>query len=103
MNRLDRTVEQRQALAIPLLHASDYLGSDLLRRLGHPDVLVHVSRPLRRAHPHHRPLRPAVVSPAALACQPLAYVVPHLLGLDQDPVEIEDHRFDHKERYLDST
>ena len=56
---------------------------------------MHVPRPLRRAHAHHRPLR--VLSPAAssLVRDLPARLVPDLLGVEQHAVEVEDHRLDH--------
>ena len=57
---------------------------------------MHVARPLGRAHAHHGPLRPGVPAPAALVRQVLAHVVPHLLGVDQQAVHIEDDRRDHR-------
>ena len=59
--------DQRQPLAVPRLHAPHDLVGDLLRLLGHAELVVHVPRPLERAHPHHRPLRLVVVAAAALA------------------------------------
>ena len=68
---------------------------DLLRRLGKADALVHVARPLGRAHAHHVPLRALVPAAATLVRQRLADVVPHLLRVDQDTVEVEDDSPDH--------
>ena len=59
--------EQRQALAVAGEHAPHDLVVDLGRRLGEAELLVHVARPLRRAHAHHRRLRAVVPAAAALA------------------------------------
>ena len=66
-DRLDGARDQRQALAVPLEHPPDDLVVDLLRRLGEAELVVHVARPLGRAHAHHRGLRAVVPAPAALA------------------------------------
>ena len=42
---------------IALEHAPHDLGVDLVRLLRQPELVVHVARPLGRAHSHHRPLR----------------------------------------------
>ena len=75
--------------------APDDLGADLLRRLAEPDHVVHVARPLRRAHAHHVPLRALVPAAAALAGELLAYLVPDLLGVEKHAVEVEDDGLDH--------
>ncbi len=82
-------------VAVALEHPADDLVVDLLRRLGEPQLVVHVPRPLGRAHPHHRGLRAVVPATAALAHQLLAHVVPHLLAVDDHTVEVEDDRLDH--------
>ena len=40
-------------------------------------------------------LRALVPAPAALARELLAHLVPDLLGVEQDAVEVEDDRLDH--------
>ena len=49
--------EERQPLAVALEHPAHDLVVDLLGRLGEADHVVHVARPLRRAHAHHVRLR----------------------------------------------
>ena len=90
-------VDQRQRLAVAREQPPDDLVADLLRRLGEPDLVVHVARPLGRAHPHHRRLRALVPAAAALLRQLLAHVVPDLLRVDDHAVEVEDDGLDHGE------
>ena len=58
LDRLDRAVDQRQLLPVAVQPCgsttSALISSGDSRQ---PRSLVHVPRPLRRAHPHHRPLR----------------------------------------------
>ena len=105
-HRLDAAVDERQLLGVARSHAPHDLGVDLLGRLGEPDHVVHVPRPLRRAHPHHVGLRPLVPASAALAGELLAHLVPDVLGVDEHAVEVEDHRLDgdgHALRYSPRT
>ena len=80
---------------VALEHPLDHDPVDLLRRLGEADPVVHVARPLGRAHPHHVPLRAVVPAPASLPGELLAHLVPHLLGVDEHPVHVEDDRLGH--------
>ena len=95
LHRLDRAGDQRQLVAVARRHQVDDLGGDLVRRLRQADVLVHVPRPLGRAHPHHRPLRLRAVPAAALVREALPDLVPQLLRLDQHAVQVEHDRLDH--------
>ena len=85
----------RKVLAIELRHPLDDLPADLLGRLGKADHVMHVARPLQGAHAHHVPLGVLVPAAAALLGELLAGLVPHLLGVEQDAVEVEDDRLDH--------
>ena len=87
--------ERGKVLAVGRGEALDHLAVDLLRRLGQADLLVHVARPLCRAHAHHVLLRLVVPAAAALLGELLAGLVPDLLGVEQQAVEIEDDRLDH--------
>ena len=82
-------------LAKELLPALDHLAVDLLRRLRQLDPLVHVLRPLGRAHAHHLPLGALVPAPAAFSCELFAGRVPDVLGVDENAVQVEDHSPDH--------
>ena len=82
-------------LRVAGLHPAHDLVVDLVGGLWQPDDVVHVTRPLGRAHAHHVRLRLRVPAPAALARELLAYVVPHVLGVDEHPVEVEDDGLDH--------
>jgi low temperature requirement protein LtrA len=92
-DHLHRPRYQRQRLLIAGGDPGHRLGDDRGRRHRHAELLGHVSRPLRGAHAHHGGRRPRdpVASPGT--DQPLADGVPDLLALDQDPVEVEDDRF----------
>src|SRR5207302_537390 len=92
---LDRAGEERQPLAVALAHPPDDLGADLLGWLAEPDHVVHVARPTRRAHAHPVPLRALAPAAAALARELLADLVPELLGVEEDAVEVEDDGLDH--------
>ena len=59
---------------------------------------MHVSRPFRRAHAHHRALGFRVVASGALADERAADLVPDFLALEDHPVEVEDDGIDHNER-----
>jgi hypothetical protein len=82
-------------LSIRREHAMHDLGVDLVGIVRHARGLVEVARPLVRAHAHHRPLDLVVIASVALADVRLAHRVPHLLGLDQHTVHVEDDRVDH--------
>jgi hypothetical protein len=56
---------------------------------------VHVARPLLRAHPHHVALRLLVPAAAAFPGKLLPYLVPNLLGVEQETVHVEDDSLDH--------
>src|SRR5262249_29019125 len=43
-----------------------------------------------RAHAHHVCLGARVPASTAFACEGLAHVVPHVLGVDEHAVEVED-------------
>jgi hypothetical protein len=94
-DRVQRAREERQPLTVESFEPADDLRGDLLGRLREADHVVHVPRPLGRAHAHHRPL--CVVGPAGapLLGEPAAGLVPELFGVEQDSVEVEDDRFDH--------
>ena len=47
-----------------------------------------------RAHLHHVRLRPLVPAPASFACELLANLVPQVLRVDDDAVEVEHDGFD---------
>src|SRR5262249_39588881 len=99
LDRLPRTRQQRKPLAVEPLEPADDLVGDLLWRQVDAEVIVHVPRPLDRAHPHHVPLRPRVPPAAKLPRQLLASGIPDLLVADQHAVEIEDDSPDHSGRY----
>ena len=50
-------IDERQIGTVAVEHAPHDLGVDLLGTLPEVELVVHVPRPLHRAHPHHRPLR----------------------------------------------
>ena len=56
-DRLDRAGQQRSTFPVALREAVGDLGGDLLRRNRYPELVVHVARPLGRAHAEHVPLR----------------------------------------------
>ena len=84
---------EREALAIAHAHPAHDLRVDLVGRLGEADGLVHVLRPLGRAHPHHVPLRALVPAPAPLTRDP-SRRVPDRLRVEQDSVHVEDDCLD---------
>ena len=71
-------------------HPLDDRVVDLGRRARNAERLAQVARPLGRAHPHHRPRRLGGVRQAEPAHVLLAHLVPHLLGVDDHAVEVED-------------
>ena len=89
-------VDERELLPIPILHPLDDDPVQLLGRLREPELVVEVLRPLRGAHPHHVRLRAVVPAATALADQTLAHLVPDLLGVEEQAVEVEDDGFDHR-------
>ncbi len=92
LDGLGRSVDQGQAVPVAREHAPHDLCGDLVGLIRDAEVLVEVPGPLGRAHAHHRPLRLVVVAAAALADEGLANLVPDLLALDQDAVQVEDDR-----------
>ena len=92
---LDGAVDERQPLAVALQHPHDDKAVELLRLLAKVELLVHVPGPLGRAHAHHVRLRPVVPPTAPLARQRLPHFVPHLLGVEQETVEVKDDGVDH--------
>jgi L-ascorbate metabolism protein UlaG (beta-lactamase superfamily) len=91
---LDRPRDERRRFAVARQHALHDRRVDLLRRPRHVQLLGHVPRPLGGAHPHHVARRPVGVRAAGLPHVQLAYVVPHLLRVDDHAVEVEDDRLD---------
>ena len=87
---VDRPGHDRKLVCVAALHPADDLVVDLLRRLGQPDDLVHVARPLRRAHAHHVRLRAVVPAAATLVRERFAHLVPDVLGVHEHAVEVED-------------
>ena len=59
-------------------------------------IVVEVPRPFLGAHTHHVRLRAVVPAGAPLADEPLAHLVPDLLGVEQQAVEVEDDGLDHR-------
>src|SRR5262249_19080090 len=76
---LDGARQPRRPGLVTLEHALDDQAVDLLRQLGEADAVVHVTRPLRRAHPHHVALRTLVPVTAAFAGQRFPHLVPQRL------------------------
>ena len=97
-HRVDRAGNQRRPVRVALEHSLDHLGVDLLRRPRDAERVGHVARPLGRAHPHHVARRALGERPAGLAGEPDPHLVPHLLGVDDHTVEVEDDRVDHSAR-----
>ena len=93
-----RVLDERKLLPIPILHPLHDDPVQLLRRLREPELLMEVARPLFGAHAHHVRLRAVVPAAAALAGELLAHVVPDLLAVDDDAVEVEDDGVDHAAR-----
>ena len=83
-------------MPIPILHPLDDDPVQLLGRLREPELVVEVARPLRGAHPHHVRLRTVVPAAAALADQTLAHLVPDLLRVQEQAVEVEDDSVGHR-------
>ena len=102
-DRVERSREPGRARGVAVEHPLDDEPVDLRGRLGEPDPVVHVARPLGRAHPHHVPLGALVPVAAALVRELFAHLVPDLLGVDEHPVEVEDDRGDHSDAYRRST
>jgi hypothetical protein len=94
LDRLHGAVDQRQPVSVPLRHPPHHLRRELLGRLPESELVAQVARPLGRAHSHHRRLRARVPTAATLVDERLAHLVPHLLGLEQDAVEVEDDCLD---------
>jgi len=89
-DRLDRAVDEREPVAVTLEHPLDDQPVQLVGRVSKTELLVHVARPLGRAHAHHFCLRAFVPPAASLTRESLAHFVPDLLGVEQKAVEIED-------------
>ena len=92
---LERAGHERQPLAVQSLEPFHDLRRDLLGRIRHAEHVAHVPRPLRRAHAHHGPLRVVTPATAAFLGDLAPRLVPQLLGVEQDAVEIEDDGLDH--------
>jgi hypothetical protein len=95
LDGLARSGDGRQKLAVKLSQAANDLAADLLGRLGQADHVVHVPGPLERAHAHHVPLGVLVPAAAMLPCELLAGLVPDLLRVEEDAVEVEDDGLGH--------
>jgi hypothetical protein len=90
--------DHREVLAVAILESADDLGVDLVGRLREAYDIVHVARPLGRAHAHHVPLGALVPAAAALFGELLAGLVPDLLGVEQEAVQVEDDALNHRPR-----
>ena len=89
---LDGVREQRKVRLVGGGHPIDHGIVDLRRLHRHTEAVVHVARPLLRAHAHHVGGRAVVPCAAAVAHDLLTRRVPHALRLDQHAVEIEHDR-----------
>ena len=89
---LDRAVDDREVRAVRVEQAGDDLGVDVLRIERDPDLVVHVARPLGRAHAEHRFRRVRRPGPAVRGGEHAAGGVPGLLGIDEHAVEVEHDR-----------
>ena len=96
LDRLPGAGERRQVLAVGRGQPLDHFTVDLLGCRRQADRLVHVTRPLVRAHAHHVPLRGVVPAAAALPGQLLARLIPDLFRVEQHAVEVEDDGLDHR-------
>ena len=84
------------ALPVAREHPPTTSAADLLRRLGQPDHLVHVARPLGRAHAHHvRAARGRASARRARAPAASRTSSQSRSRVEQHPVEVEDDRLDH--------
>ena len=81
-DRLQGAGNERQVLPVERFEPAHDLGRDLLGRLGQAELVVHVPRPLVRAHAHHRPLRTLVPAPAALLHELSSRLAPDLFGVE---------------------
>ena len=102
LHGLHCAVDQRQVVRVPVEHALHDLTIDLFGRLRQTDDVVHVARPLGGAHPHHVRLRLLAPAAASFAREPFSHLVPDLLAVEDDAVEIEDDGLDHAGRKLPS-
>jgi len=93
-HNLQALQKQRQPLSVELRQSRDDGVRDLDGRHLDAELIVHVRRPLGRAHAHHGAL--GLGGPAAAVAQGdvLACGVPDTLGLDQHAVEVEDDGLD---------
>ncbi len=93
-DRLPRSGDERQVLGVAIAERVDDPVVDLAR--GEPDahLVAHVLRPLHGVGAHEGRL--IVLAPVATVPggELLADFVPLLLGLDEDPVEVEDDGID---------
>ncbi len=94
-HRVHRAGQQRQVLAVPVRHGLDDHAGHLRR--GQPDAEsgAEVPRPLPGAHAHQPVLRIRIPVPAVGGDHPPPHVLPHRLGVDQHPVQVEHDRLDH--------
>ena len=79
---------------VELLEPAHDLVRDLLGGSRKADPLVHVARPLERAHAHHVALRALRPGEAALERELAPCLVPDLLAVDQHAVHVEDDGLD---------
>ena len=91
-HRGDGARQQRQRGPVALAELLDDARRDLLRREGDAEPLVHVARPLGRAHPQHLVGRRGRPDTAFLGDQVAPRLVPRTLGVDEHAVEVEHDR-----------
>ena len=95
LDGFDRAVDERELVRIPRLHPPHDLVVDLAPATPTSPMTSCMYRDHSgRAHAHHVRLRALVPAPAALARELLAHLVPHVLGVDEHAVEVEDDRLD---------
>ena len=94
LHGLDCAGDERQVLRVPSEHSAYDLVVDVRRRVREADDVGHVARPLGRTHAHHVRLCVVVPATAAFVRKLLAHLVPGVLRVDDDAVEIEDDRVD---------
>jgi hypothetical protein len=93
--RIEGARKQGQPAREALCHSVDDQRSHFRWSQANPELLAQVRGPFVRAHAHQAGLGVGGPMPGAFVDQLVTDLFPDRLGVDEDPVQIEDHGVDH--------
>ena len=89
-DRIDRARKCGHLAVVGVEHPLNHTGVELLGVERRAELVVQISRPFRRAHPHHRGRRLGLPGTAVLGHDPPSRPIPDGLRVDEHAIEVED-------------